>query len=81
MNIRSNVRVRDYNDQSVDLNVYCRDEDNAAGICLTTELQFGDGRGNLGGQKAMWLHKSILPELRDAIDRFLETGEIESKNT
>lgn len=66
------------NDRSFKVGRYSDGVDQSAGIYITTKFQFNDTHGNMTDSKVIWLHKSCLPKLRDAIDRFFEAERIES---
>lgn len=71
--------IEGHNDRTFTLGRYYDGIDESAGIHITTSLQFNDTEGNFGKTKVIWLHRDCLPFLRDAIDTFLATGQIESK--
>lgn len=63
------------------ISYYLDSDDLPSGVHITTKLQFTDIEGNFGRQQFTWIHKDVIPDLIATLTRFMETGEIESKNT
>lgn len=72
-------KTKNDGDRKIRLNTYTTDTtalDGTTGICISFDLQFHDQQGNHCDRKSIWIHHDCLPELRDAIDRYLATGKL-----